>query len=166
MRNLLLVHIFFRHMFTRSFWQCAPHIVRHVPGFEVFDAHWCIYCGPTSGCAKKFILTDSKLEPQFFHFFHPSRLEPQKPSKLRTSFMPKVLILTVGVTPTNYEGRAIFLHTSNLLSFQLGRSAAATLANSNPQVTVQIQTHIFKSHCGCLPKIQLHTISSTCRGLG
>ena len=80
--------------------------------------------------------------------------------------MPKVLILTVGVTPTNYEGRAIFLHTSNLLSFQLGRSVAATLANSNPQVTVQIQTHIFKSHCGCLPKIQLHTISSTCRGFG
>jgi hypothetical protein len=27
--------------------------------------------------------------------------------------MPKVL--TVGVTGTNYEGRAIFLHTSNLV---------------------------------------------------
>ena len=66
---------FFRHMFTRSFWQCAPHIVRHVPGFEVFDAHWCIYSGPTIGCAKKwwpqsfFVLTDSKLEPQFCQFF-------------------------------------------------------------------------------------------------
>jgi len=43
--------------------------------------------------------------------------------------MPKVL--TVGVTPTNYEGRAIFLDTSNLLSFQLGRSVAAMLANLN-----------------------------------
>ena len=66
---------------------------------------------------------------EIFPHFLDSQLEPQKSSTVRTFFWQKVLIQ--GVTPTNYEGRIIFLQTSHLLSFQLGRSVAAMLANSN-----------------------------------
>ena len=66
---------------------------------------------------RKSIPTDTQLEPHFFPKCYSSQLEPQKTSTVRTFLMPKVL--TVGVAPTNYEGRAICLHTSNLLSFQL-----------------------------------------------
>lgn len=107
----VLAVLYFLPWFQVTFWKGVRTMRKSANNAHLDDVHemrlsrhgqWLLSFGNIS------ILTDTQLEPQFL---------PQKTSTVRTFLMPKVL--TVGVAPTNYEGRAIFLHTSNLVSFQL-----------------------------------------------